>query len=86
MAQYLGSTPEKLKAMRGKMMFSMLSMVRSSLGAYLKPEQLLQRYYAALPQEIQRIETFSGDGLSLQTQAIELTGLLASFMTIMGSR
>ena len=80
MAQYLGvKLPAKLKAMRGKMMFSMLSMVRSSLGAYLKPEQLLQRYHAALPQEIQRLETFSGDGLSLQMQAIELTGLLSFF-------
>jgi phosphoenolpyruvate synthase/pyruvate phosphate dikinase len=80
MAQYLGvDLPAKLKAMRGKMRFSMLPMVRSILGAYLKPEQLLQRYHAALPQEIQRIETFSGDGLSLQTQAIELTGLLGFF-------
>jgi pyruvate,water dikinase len=80
MAQYLDvELPAKLKAMRGKMMFSMLPMARSVLGAYLKPEQLLQHYHAALPQEIQRLETFSGDGLSLQTQAIELTGLLSFF-------
>ena len=80
MKQYTGGElPAKLKAMRGKMMFSMLPMVKSILGAYLKPEQLLQRYQAALPQEIQRLETFSGDGLSLQTQAIELTGLLSFF-------
>jgi pyruvate,water dikinase len=80
MAQYLGAKlPEKLKAMRGKMMFSMLPMAKSILGAYLKPEQLLQRYHAALPQEIKRFEKFSGDGRSLQTQAIELTGLLSFF-------
>ena len=80
MAQYLGiELPAKLKAMRGKMMFSMLPMAKSVLGAYLKPERLLQRYQAALPQEIQRLETFSGDGLSLQAQAIELTGLLSFF-------
>jgi len=80
MAQYLGvKLPEKLKAMRGKMMFSMLPMAKSILGAYLKPEQLLQRYHAALPQEIKRFEKFSGDGRSLQTQAIELTGLLSFF-------
>ncbi len=49
------------------------------LKAYLRPEQLLQQYQAALPQEIQRLETFSGAGLSLQTQALELTGLLSFF-------
>jgi phosphoenolpyruvate synthase/pyruvate phosphate dikinase len=80
MTHYLGvELPAKLKAKRGKMMFSMLPMARSVLGAYLKPEQLLHRYQAALPQEIQRLETFSGDGLSLQTQAIELTSLLRFF-------
>jgi rifampicin phosphotransferase len=80
MKQYLGvELPAKLKAKRGKMMFSMLPMARSVLKAYLKPEQLLQQYQATLPQEIQRLETFSGNGLSLQTQAIELTGLLSFF-------
>jgi pyruvate,water dikinase len=80
MKQYIGGKlPEKLKALRGKMMFSMLPMARSVLKAYLKPEQLLQQYQAALPQEIQRFERFSGDDLSLQTQAIELTGLLSFF-------
>jgi pyruvate,water dikinase len=80
MRQYTGGKlPAKLKALRGKMMFSMLPMARSVLKAYLRPEQLLQKYQAALPQEIQRLETFSGDGLSLQTQAIELTGLLSFF-------
>jgi phosphohistidine swiveling domain-containing protein len=80
MVQYLGvDLPAKLKAMRGKMMLNMLPMAKSVLGAYLKPEQLLQRYQAALPQEIRRLETFSGDGLSLQAQTIELTGLLSFF-------
>ena len=65
--------------MRGKMIFKMLPMARSVLEAYLRPEHLLQQYQAALPQEIQRLETFSGDGLSLQAQAIELTGLLRFF-------
>ena len=80
MRQYTGGKlPAKLRAMRGKMMFSMLPMAKSVLGAYLKPEQLLQRFQAALPQEIQRFETFSGDELSLQRQAIVLTGLLSFF-------
>jgi phosphoenolpyruvate synthase/pyruvate phosphate dikinase len=80
MRQYTGGQlPAKLKALRGKMIFRMLPMALSVLGAYLKPEQLLQRYHAALPEEIRRLETFSGDGLSLQTQAIELTGLLSFF-------
>jgi rifampicin phosphotransferase len=80
MKQYTGGKlPAKLKALRGKLMFNMLPMARSVVGAYLKPEQLLQRYQTALPQEIQRLETFSGDGQSLQTQAIELTGLLSFF-------
>jgi phosphoenolpyruvate synthase/pyruvate phosphate dikinase len=80
MRQYTGvELPAKLKAMRGKMMFSMLPMAGSVMKAYLRPEQLLQQYQAALPQEIQRLETFSGAGLSLQTQALELTGLLSFF-------
>jgi phosphoenolpyruvate synthase/pyruvate phosphate dikinase len=80
MQQYTGGKlPAKLKALRGKMMFSMLPMAGSVMKAYLRPEQLLQRYQAALPQEIQRLETFSGAGLSLQTQALELTGLLSFF-------
>ena len=80
MQQYLsGELPAKLKAMRGKMMFSMLPMLKSVLAAYLRPEHTLQRYQAALPEEIRRFAAFSGDGLALRTQAIELTRLLRFF-------
>ncbi|MCX6053329.1 MAG: PEP-utilizing enzyme [Chloroflexi bacterium] len=80
MVQYLDvELPAKLKAMRGKMMLSMLPMAISVLGAYLKPEQLLQRYQAALPHEILSLETFSGNGLPLLTQALELTATLSFF-------
>ena len=53
MQQYLaGELPAKLKALRGKMIFSMLPMAKSVLEAYLRPEHILQQYQAALPQEI----------------------------------
>ena len=80
MQQYLGGElPKKLKSMRGKMMFKMLPMATAVLEAYLRPEHILQQYQAALPEEIRRLETFSGDGLSLQAQAVALTELLQFF-------
>ncbi len=80
MQQYLGGElPKKLKAMRGKMMFKMLPMATAVLQAYLRPKHILQQYQAALPEEIRRLDTFSGDGLSLQAQAVALTGLLQFF-------
>ncbi len=80
MKQYLDcEIPKKLKAMQGKMIFKMLPMARSALAAYLRPNDILRRYQAALPQENQRLKTFSANGLSLHTQAIELTELLQFF-------
>jgi phosphohistidine swiveling domain-containing protein len=80
MKQYLGGElSAKLKAMRGKMMFSMLPMVKSALEAYLRSDHILGKYQTALPEEIRRLETFSGDGLSLHAQANALTELLQFF-------
>ena len=78
--QYLGGElPAKLKALRGKMIFKMLPMVTAVLEAYLRPKHILQQYQAALPEEIQRLETFSTDGLTLQAQGIALSELLQFF-------
>lgn len=80
MKEYLGGQlPPKLKALRGKMMFSMPPMLASALGAYLRPERILAKYKAALPDEIRRLEAYSGDGLSLRAQALGLTQLLRFF-------
>ncbi|NTV36967.1 MAG: hypothetical protein HGA53_08440, partial [Anaerolineaceae bacterium] len=80
MKQYLGGElPAKLKAMRGKMIFKMLPMVNGVLEAYLRPEHILQKYRNALPEEIRRFETFSGEGQSLKAQALTLTNLLTFF-------
>ena len=80
MKQYLGGElPAKLKAMRGKMMFKMLPMATGVLAAYLRPAHTLQKYQNALPEEIRRLETFSGEGQPLQAQAARLTDLLTFF-------
>lgn len=80
MKQYLGGQlPSKLKALRGRLMFSMPAMLAPALGAYLRPERILAKYKAALPDEIRRLEAYSGDGLSLRAQALELTELLRFF-------
>lgn len=71
--------PQKLKAARGKMVFSMIPLATAILTAYLRPEHTLRNYQAALPHETRRFETFSGDGLSLQAQALELCELLPFF-------
>lgn len=77
MSQYLsGELPAKLKALRGKMLLNILPLAKDALAAYLKPDDFLRKYQKALPQQIQRFETFSGAGLSLQAQAIELSELL----------
>ena len=80
MKQYLGGelTP-KLKSMRGKMIFSMLPMIKSVTQAYFRPEHVLSRYQSALPEEIRRLESFSGKGQTMQAQAIALTDLLKFF-------
>ncbi len=74
-----GELPARLKAMRGKMIFNMLPMVKSALGAYLRPQHVLAKYQAALPDELNRLAGFSGAGLSLQQQAIALSNLLQFF-------
>ncbi|MEO6062963.1 MAG: PEP/pyruvate-binding domain-containing protein, partial [Thermoflexales bacterium] len=80
MKQYLaGQLPQKLKALRGKMMFNMLPMMTSAVSAYLTPDRILDKYKAALPAEIRRLEAVTGDGLSLRAQALELTELLRFF-------
>ncbi len=80
MKQYLrGERPAKLKAMRGKTIFKMLPMAAGVLEAYLRPEHILQKYHNALPEEIRRLETFSGEGQPLKEQAARLTGMLTFF-------
>ena len=80
MTQYLGGQlPPKLKALRGRMMFSMPPMLAAALGAYLRPKRILAKYKAALPEEIRRLEAVTGDGLSLRAQALALTELLRFF-------
>ena len=70
---------DKLKAMRGKMMFSVLPMLKGVLEAYFSPAQVLKKYQAGLPDENRRVELFSGAGMTLREQAIKLTGLLQFF-------
>ena len=53
-----GELPQKLKAMRGQMVFKMLPMVKGVLEAYFRPAQVLARYQAALPEENRRLDTF----------------------------
>ena len=80
MQQYLGGElPKKLKSMRGKMMFKLLPMATAVLEAYLRPQHILRQYQAALPEEIRRLDTFSGKGLSFQAQAMALAELLQFF-------
>jgi rifampicin phosphotransferase len=80
MKQYLsGELPRKLKALRGKMFFNMLPLMKSVLVAYLKPDDILRKYQDALPGEMRRFETLACDGLSLNAQAIELSELLEFF-------
>lgn len=70
--------PKRLQAMRSKMIFKMLSMAFSVLGAYLRPQAVLQNYQKALPGALARFDTRAAAS-SLQASAIELTGLLTFF-------
>jgi rifampicin phosphotransferase len=80
MQQYTrGELPAKLKSMRSQMMFKMLPMAKSVLGAYLRPPRVLANYQAALPDELHRLANFSGAGMSLQQQAVALSNLLTFF-------
>jgi pyruvate,water dikinase len=74
-----GPLPARLKAMRGQMIFKMLPMIQSVLVATLRPQHVLKAYQAALPNEIRRLQEFTGAGMTLQQQAIALTGLLQFF-------
>jgi pyruvate,water dikinase len=69
----------KLKAMRGKMMFAILPMLKGVLEAYFNPAHVLKQYQAGLPEENRRVESFSGAGLTLREQAIKLSELLQFF-------
>ena len=80
MKHYLGGQlPARLKSVRGKMMFKMLPMAGAVLSAYLRPGHILQKYQAALPGELRRIEAFSGGGFTLQACAVQLADLLSFF-------
>jgi rifampicin phosphotransferase len=80
LSQYLsGELPARLKARRGNMLFSMLPMVASVIKAYLRPDKFLRSFQTALPHQVRRFETYSGDGLSLHAQAVQLTDLLSFF-------
>ncbi len=80
MQQYTrGELPAKLKSVRRQMMFKMLPMAKSVLGAYLRPQRVLASYQSALPDELRRLAGFSGAGKSLQQQAVALSSLLTFF-------
>lgn len=70
---------ERLKAMRGKMVFAVLPMLKGVLEAYFNPAHILKQYQAGLPEENRRVESFSGAGLTLREQAIQLSALLQFF-------
>jgi pyruvate,water dikinase len=65
--------------MRGGMAFKMLPMMLGIAGATFRPRRVLAKYQAALPEELRRLATFNGAGLTLYEQAIALTNLLAFF-------
>lgn len=75
---------DKMKAMRGKMMFAVLSMLKGVIEAYFNPAHVLKQYQARLPEENRRIESFSGTGLTLRDQAVHLSELLHFFYSDFG--
>jgi pyruvate,water dikinase len=80
MQQYLGGElPATLKAQRRSMALKLLPMGKGVLEAYLRPAHVLAKYQAALPDENRRLEAFSGAGMSLQAQAVQLTDRLRFF-------
>jgi len=70
---------DRLKALRGKMIFSLLPMIKGVLIAYFNPARLLKQYQIRLPEQNRRIEMFSGEGLTLGEQAVKLSALLEFF-------
>ena len=80
MTEYLAmELPPKLKALRGKMLFSVAPMGAGVIHAYLRPDYVLRRYQAALPGQVRRLKEFSGEGQSLEQQAVRLTEMLQFF-------
>jgi phosphohistidine swiveling domain-containing protein len=80
MRQYTGGgLPPKMKTFRRRTLFAAAPLLRSVLDAYLHPDRVLQAYRSALPEEDRRLETFSGQGMSLRARAEALTGLLQFF-------
>lgn len=78
--QYLtAKLPAKLRAARGRMLFSMIPIVRSVLKAYLRPDHFLRDYHAASPGAIQRLEALSDGGTSLESRATALSETLDFF-------
>jgi pyruvate,water dikinase len=74
-----GQLPARLKALRGQMVFKMLPMITSILGASLLPQRILNNYKAALPEELRRLTGFSGAEMTLHEQALALAKLLEFF-------
>ena len=70
---------ERLKAQRGKMMFAALPMLKGVLEAYFNPAHILKQFQTGLPDENRRLELFSGEGLTLHEQAVQLSELLQFF-------
>lgn len=80
MRQYTsGGLPPRMKALRRRMLFTAVPLIRSALEAYLHPDRVLKAYRSALPEEDRRLRTFSGQGRSLRAGAEALTGLLQFF-------
>jgi phosphohistidine swiveling domain-containing protein len=80
MRQYTGGgLPPKMKTLRRRMLFTAVPLLRSALEAYRHPDRVLQAYRSALPEEDRRLDTFSGQGMSLRAGAEALTGLLQFF-------
>jgi phosphohistidine swiveling domain-containing protein len=74
-----GELTPKLKTMRRKMVFKMLPMMIGVMRSTFRPRSVLEKYQAALPEELHRLSTFNGEGMTLQEQAITLTNLLTFF-------
>ncbi len=70
---------ERLKAQRGKMVFAALPMLKGVLEAYFNPAHILKQFQTGLPDENRRLESFSGEGLTLHEQAVQLSEMLQFF-------
>ena len=85
MRQYLpAQLPRKLKAIKGRMVFSAAPLLLQALKAHLRPGAYLRRYQDALPRHVERFRVPEEDGRSLQEQATEPMGLLHFFFLEFG--